>query len=301
MFLFSAGNRKCGIICVVIFGEYTMLKRDKLSESEKGKIVYSLSRDEILSGTRISHNEMINRSLEHTSFVRRCLMVNEDPVRDKKTGKIKVWPMEWESGYFFDGRNVEGLLPLCGFESEWDISWEGIEAKQFYIIDRQSGHAKDLVEEWETGLVCDQILKLPSVRDSSCVITNIGSLSPASFNMAFLHIERGGGTVVRILMHPNEFADVRVFGRDFYCEGTTREILTSKLFGHLWTADIHVSPAVPAGKIICVDMPDKMGDFMIDMKAEVWIKDGYKMGYKVCERIGVGLYDGHCSVIEVKR
>ena len=63
------------------------------------------------------------------------------------------------------------------------------------------------------------------------IVTNVGTLSPASLNTAFRFIEQHDLVTTKIVCHANQYASIRIFGKDFYDEATTREILTSGLFG----------------------------------------------------------------------
>jgi len=44
-------------------------------------------------------------------------------------------------------------------------------------------------------------------------------------------IEQHDLVATKIIMHANQFAAVRLFGKDFYDEATQREIITTGLYG----------------------------------------------------------------------
>jgi hypothetical protein len=82
-------------------------------------------------------------------------------------------------------------------------------------------------------------------------------------------IEQHDLVATKIVLHANQYASIRVFGKDFYDEATTREILTSGLFGHLWTSDIHVSSKMDADTVLVVASPDTVGAFPVNISAGV--------------------------------
>ena len=62
-------------------------------------------------------------------------------------------------------------------------------------------------------------------------MTNVGTLTIASLNTAFRLIEQHDLVSAKIVMHANQYASVRTFGKDFYDEATQREIITTGLYG----------------------------------------------------------------------
>jgi hypothetical protein len=73
-------------------------------------------------------------------------------------------------------------------------------------------------------------------------IVHCRNLDPLSLNAMFRAVECEGWLVDKIVFGPNSHAILRTWGKDMYDEATTREIMTMGLFGHIWTADIHVIP-----------------------------------------------------------
>ena len=135
------------------------------------------------------------------------------------------------------------------------------------------------------------------------IVTNVGSLSPASLNTAFRFIEQHDLVATKIVVHANQYAAIRVFGKDFYDEATTREILTSGLFGHLWTADIHVSSKMDPDSVLVVASPDTVGAFPIRQDITVLPADDPKklrLGWVIYEEIGIVIVNDYAiSLIEV--
>lgn len=134
-------------------------------------------------------------------------------------------------------------------------------------------------------------------------MTNVGTLSPASLNTAFRFIEQHDLVATKIVMHANQYASIRTLGKDFYDEATTREILTSGLFGHLWTADIHVSSKMDPDQVLVVASPDTVGCFPIRQDITVLPADDprkLRLGWVVYEEVGmVCMNDYSLSLVEI--
>lgn len=75
-------------------------------------------------------------------------------------------------------------------------------------------------------------------------------LSLESLNKVFAEIEAHDLKVAKILVHPDiykeTFKDLKKFNAEwqgeFFDTATKKEVLQSGLYGHLFTADIHMSP-----------------------------------------------------------
>lgn len=63
------------------------------------------------------------------------------------------------------------------------------------------------------------------------VVWNVGALSVTSLNTAYRLIEQHDLVAAKVVMHANQYATIRAFGKDFYDEATVREILSTGLFG----------------------------------------------------------------------
>jgi len=122
------------------------------------------------------------------------------------------------------------------------------------------------------------------------VVTNVGTLTINSLNTAFRLIEQHDLVATKIVLHANQFASIRIFGKDFYDEATQREIITTGLYGHLWTADIHVSSRMDSNTVLVVASPDTVGAFPIRQDITVLPADDPKklrLGWVIYEEIGI--------------
>ena len=122
-------------------------------------------------------------------------------------------------------------------------------------------------------------------------------------NTAFRFIEQHDLVTTKIVVHANQYAAIRVFGKEFYDEATTREILTSGLFGHLWTADIHVSSRMDPDSVLVVASPDTVGAFPVRQDITVLPADDPKklrLGWVIYEEVGIVVVNDYAvALIEV--
>lgn len=94
--------------------------------------------------------------------------------------------------------------------------------------------AKEAIQKEEDTQIFNSLIAAADNRSAagdSHIVTDIGSLSTTSLNSAFRLIEQHDLVATKIVLHANRYADVRTFGKDFYDEATTREILTTGLYG----------------------------------------------------------------------
>jgi len=90
--------------------------------------------------------------------------------------------------------------------------------------------AKEAIQKQEDSEILTDI---DAAVKSSHTVNQSGDLSISSLNYAFSTIESQDLTVGKIVMHPQQYADLRLFGRDVYDEATRRDVLLSGLFGLL--------------------------------------------------------------------
>lgn len=70
-----------------------------------------------------------------------------------------------------------------------------------------------------------------------------------------------GSILTKIVINP---LDLPHFVDKYYIdEATTREIITTGLYGHVSTADIHVSSSVPVGTALCTANCEDLGEYVV--------------------------------------
>lgn len=236
--------------------------------------------------------EPIKRALEYQAIGRKLLMVDELPqgalARYEKDVASTAYVVSRRGGV--RDRIVEGeevLVPTWEIAANPQIRLSEIKARRFYIVDRAQMKAKEAIQKQEDTEILGDIEA--AVR-SDQTVTQSGDLSIASLNYAFSTIESHDLTVAKIVMHPQQYADVRLFGRDVFDEATRRDVLMSGLFGHLWTADIHVSHRVPPGSVYLLAPAEYVGAIPVRQDITVLPADDPKnlrLGWVIYEEIGV--------------
>jgi hypothetical protein len=236
--------------------------------------------------------EPIKRALEYQAIGRKLLMVDELP-----QGALARYERDVASvAYVISRRGAvpdritegeEVLVPTFEIAVNPQIRLSEIKARRFYIVDRAQMKAKEAIQKAEDTEILSDIDA--AVRTNQTV-TQSGDLTIGSLNYAFSTVESHDLTVAKIVMHPRQYADVRLFGRDVYDEATRRDVLMSGLFGHLWTADIHVSHRVPEGKVFILAPAEYVGAIPVRQDITVIPADNPKelrIGWVIYEEIGI--------------
>jgi hypothetical protein len=237
--------------------------------------------------------EPIRRSLEYQAVGRKLLMVDELPQgalaryeRDIRSVAVVLArrggvPEEIEEG-------EEVVVPTFEIAVHPTIRLAEIKARRFYIVDRAQIKAKEAIQKEEDSNIFTALLA--AVDSAHTVVATGGALTLTALNQAFATIEAHDLTVAKIVMHAQRYADVRGFGKTVYDEATQREVLTSGLFGHLFTADIHVSSKMPQTTVMLLAPADYVGAFPIRQDITVIPADDprkLRLGWVIFEEIGI--------------
>jgi hypothetical protein len=268
---------------------------DYTPEEQEELIAQSLETNEGRSALAQAMVEPIRRSLEYQAVGRKLLLVDELPQgalaryeRDVAMNAAVVGRRGAVPDQLIEGEEI--LVPLFEIATNPQVRLSEIKARRFYIVDRAQIKAKEAIQKDEDTCIFSALLTAVDNFNQQIVINGAGALAPESLNAAFRFIENHDLVVTKIVMHPSVYADVRMFGKDMYDEATTREILTSGLFGHLWTADIHVSSRMDRNNVLCVASPDTVGAFPVRQDITVLPADDPKklrLGWVIYEEVGV--------------
>lgn len=237
--------------------------------------------------------EPIRRALEYQAVGRKLLMVDELPQgalaryeRDVRSTAHVISRRGGVPDEIQEGEEV--LVPTFEIATNPQIRLSEIKARRFYIVDRAQIKAKEAIQKEEDTNIFTALLA--SVNAAHTVTATGGALTLTALNQAFATIEAHDLTVAKIVMHAQRYADVRNFGKTVYDEATQREVLTSGLFGHLWTADIHVSSRMPTTTVLLLAPADYVGAFPIRQDITVLPADDPKklrLGWVIYEEIGI--------------
>jgi len=269
------------------------LTKNGLSNDEKEMIIaQALETDEGRTALAQAMVEPIRRSLEYQAVGRKLLMVDELP-----QGALARYERDVAAiAYVVSRRGAvpdqiqtgeEILVPTFEIAANPTVRLSEIKARRFYIVDRAQIKAKEAIQKEEDTNIFTAIsgAALPAQT-----VTNAGTLTIAALNSAFRLIEQHDLVAAKIVMHAFQYAAIRTFGKDFYDEATQREIITTGLYGHLWTADIHVSSRMDPYTILVVASPENVGAFPIRQDITVLPADDPKklrLGWVIYEEVGI--------------
>lgn len=284
----------------------------KITDDQKEAIIaQALETDEGRVALAQAMVEPIRRSLEYQAVGRKLLMVDELPQgalaryeRDVAATAHVVARRGAVPDQIQEGEEI--LVPTWEIAANPTIRLSEIKARRFYIVDRAQIKAKEAIQKEEDTQIFNAIIAAADNRATAGdpqVVTDIGSLSTFSLNSAFRYIEQHDLVATKIVVHANRYADIRTFGKDFYDEATQREILTTGLYGHLWTADIHVSSRMDTNTVLVVASPDTVGAFPIRQDITVLPADDPKklrLGWVIYEEVGIAIINDYAiAKIEV--
>lgn len=282
--------------------------KNSLTDSEKEQIIaQALETDEGRVALAQAMVEPIRRSLEYQAVGRKLLMIDELPQgalaryeRDVASIAHVISRRGAVPDQIQEGEEI--LVPTFEIAAHPTVRLSEIKARRFYIVDRAQIKAKEAIQKEEDSNIFNALIAAADNRGDQ-VVTNVGTLTTSSLNTAYRLIEQHDLVATKVVLHANQFAAIRTFGKDFYDEATQREIITTGLYGHLWTADIHVSSRMDSNTVLVVASPDTVGAFPIRQDITVLPADDPKklrLGWIIYEEIGIVVVNDYAvSKIEV--
>jgi len=237
--------------------------------------------------------EPIRRALEYQAVGRKLLMIDELPQgalpRYEKDVRQTAQVISRRGGVprgITEGEEI--LVPLFELATHPTIRLSEVKARRFFIVDRAQIKAKEAIQKEEDRLI---FVALNAAVDGDHTVTSTGgALSITALNQAFVTVEQHDLIVGKIVMHPLRYGDVRNWGKTVYDEATTKEVLTTGLFGHIWTADIHVSSRMPTTTALVLAPAEYVGAFPIRQDITVLPADEprvLRLGWVIYEEIGI--------------
>jgi hypothetical protein len=283
-----------------------MLKNSQNDAEREATIAQALETDEGRVALAQAMVEPIRRALEYQAVGRKLLMVDELPQgalaryeRDVRSvarviSRRGAVPDEIQEG-------EEVLVPTFEIATNPQVRLSEIKARRFYIVDRAQIKAKEAIQKEEDTNIFNALLN--AVDGAHTVLATGGALTLSALNQAFATVETHDLTVAKIVMHAQRYADVRNWGKTVYDEATQREVLTSGLFGHIWTADIHVSSRMPTNTVLVLAPADYVGAFPVRQDITVLPADDPKklrLGWVIYEEIGIVVINNYaCAKVTV--
>jgi hypothetical protein len=239
--------------------------------------------------------EPIRRALEYQAVGRKLLMVDELPqgayARYEKDVRATAWVISRRGAVpdmIIEGEGI--LVPTFEIATNPTIRLSEVKARRFYIVDRAQIKAKEAIQKEEDLNIFNAVIAAADANANNIVVSTGGALSLNALNQAFATIEQHDLTVGKIVMHALRYADVRNWGKTVYDEATQKEVLTTGLFGHIFTADIHVSSKMPTSQVILLAPAEYVGAFPIRQDITVLPADDPKklrLGWVIYEEVGI--------------
>jgi hypothetical protein len=279
-----------------------------LTDQEKEEVIaQALETDEGRVALAQAMIEPIRRSLEYQAVGRKLLMVDELPQgalaryeRDVAAIAHVISRRGAVPDQIQEGEEI--LVPTFEIAANPSVRLSEIKARRFYIVDRAQIKAKEAIQKEKDTNIFNALIAAATARGTQ-IVRNVGALTVNSLNTAYRLIEEHDLVSTKVVMHAQRFAEVRIFGKDFYDEATQREIITTGLYGHLWTADIHVSSRMDPDRVLVVASPDTVGAFPIRQDITVLPADDPKklrLGWVIYEEIGIVIVNDYAvSLIEI--
>jgi hypothetical protein len=243
--------------------------------------------------------EPIRRALEYQAVGRKLLMVDELPqgayARYEKDVRQTAHVISRRGAVpdmITEGEEI--LVPTFEIAANPTIRLSEVKARRFYIVDRAQIKAKEAIQKEEDLNIFNAVANGGDANN--VVVSTGGTLTLAALNQAFATIEQHDLTVGKIVMHALRYADVRNFGKTVYDEATQKEVLTTGLFGHLFTADIHVSSKCPTTTVFLLAPAEYVGAFPIRQDITVLPADDPKklrLGWVIYEEVGIVIINSY--------
>lgn len=252
--------------------------------------------------------EPIRNSLEYQAVGRKLLLVDELPQgvlpRYEKDVTAEAYQISRRGAVVEKLVEAEEVLvQTFPIATNPKVLLTEIAARRFYVVDRAQIKAKEAIQKQEDSLILNTLIAAAVGRENQVVRDFEGDLSLEALNDAFVRIEQHDLVTAAIVCHPFEYGDIRTFGKEYYDEATTRVILTTGLYGHLWTANIHVTSRMTPGNVLCVAVPETVGVFPIRQNITVLPCDEPQklmLGWVIFEEIGIAVLNDYAvSLIQI--
>ena len=275
----------------------SMIKRN-INEQRETVIAQALETPEGRTALAQAMVEPIKTSLMYQAIGRKILMVDELPqgtlARYERDVAVKSYIIPKRGSVPTSEVEAEELLvPTVEIAANPSIRLNEVRQRRFYIVDRAQVRAKDTIQRQEDVQVFKVVnAAVPPVQS----ISVSGTLQPENINLALTLIEEHELIGAKIIVHPQRYKDIRTWGKEFYDEATQRDILMTGLYGHLYSADIHVSTMVPKNAVYVSAPAQFVGAIPVRQDITVLPADDPKrlrLGWVVYEEVGFAVINDY--------
>jgi len=195
--------------------------------------------------------EPIRRALEYQAVGRKLIMVDELPQgayaryeKDVRSRAVRLSRRGGAPEFITEGEEI--LVPTFEIVVNPTVRISEVKARRFYIVDRAQIKAKEAIQKEEDTNIFTAINT--AVPAANQVVSTGGALSLSALNQAFVAVESRDLTVGKVVCHAIRYGDIRSWGQTVFDQATQKEVLTTGLFGHIYTARMFVmAPAEYVG------------------------------------------------------
>jgi hypothetical protein len=268
----------------------SMIKRNT-NEQREAIIAMAMETPEGRTALAQAMVEPIKTSLMYQAIGRKLLMVDELPngalARYERDVAVKSYVIP-KRGSVPDAlvEAEELIVPTIELAAHPTIRLNEIRARRFYIVDRAQVRAKDSLQRQEDVEVF-KVINAAIPADHSISVS--GTLQAENINLALTLIEEHELIGAKIVLAPQRYKDIRGWGKEVYDEATQRDILMTGLYGHIYSADIHVSTMVPKNGVYVLAPAQFVGAMPVKQDITVLPADDPKrlrLGWVVYEELG---------------
>ena len=275
----------------------SMIKRTT-NEQREAIIAMAMETPEGRTALAQAMVEPIKTSLMYQAIGRKLLMVDELPngalARYERDVAVKSYVIP-KRGSVPDAlvEAEELIVPTIELAAHPTIRLNEIRARRFYIVDRAQVRAKDSLQRQEDVEVF-KVINAAIPTDHSISVS--GTLQAENINLALTLIEEHELIGAKIVLAPQRYKDIRGWGKEVYDEATQRDILMTGLYGHIYSADIHVSTMVPKNAVYVLAPAQFVGAMPVKQDITVLPADDPKrlrLGWVVYEEIGFAVINDY--------
>jgi len=156
------------------------------------------------------------------------------------------------------------------------VTWVKVPAlevavRRFPILERAQEKGKiELAKEEDIRIFQAIDYAAKTVDGHNDVVTSGSGLTRTALADLFLQVEQWNAPVLNILMHPNQYRDIRCWGRDELDPVTQYELLRTGYVGDMWNARLRTSFLIPSGNVYAVAEPQYFGVISVRIDLNVW-------------------------------
>lgn len=267
------------------------ITKNSVEETRNQIVAMALETNEGKTALAQAMVEPIKNSLMYQAIGRKLLLVDELP-----QGVLPRYERDITAKSFVIGKRgavptseieaEELLVPTFEIAANPVIRYSEVKARRFYIVDRAQIRAKDSLQRQEDTEVF-KVINAGTPQDQTINVN--GTVQIEQVNLALTLIEEHELIGAKIVVPPARYKDFRGWGPDVYDQATQRDILQTGLYGHLYTADIHLSTMVPKNCVFIMAPAQFVGAMPIRQDITVLPADDtrrLRLGWVVYEELG---------------